>query len=102
MFENINRQLQGKLCFWKMITKSWDSEISLICLKQHDKAMFHDLSNKQLTQVVLSLAETLVLVCFDRESLIGWLTSNHTLKRKGEFTKGEWGLRQKPILCSDH
>ena len=99
MFQNINQQLQGKLCFWKMITKRWDRKS---CLKQHDKAMFHDLSNKQPTQEVLSLAETLVLVCFDRESLIGWLTSNHTLKRKCEFTKARWGLRQKPILCSDH
>ena len=95
MFQNINRQLQGKLCFGKMITKSWDSELLF-------QAMFKDLTNKKPTQVVLSLAETLVLVCFDRESLIGWLTSNHTLKRKGECTKGEWGLRQKPILCSDH
>ena len=76
MFQNINRQLQGKLCFGKMITKSWYSEISpKSCLKQHDKAMFQDLTNKKPTHVVLSLAETLVLVCFDRESLIGWLTT---------------------------
>ena len=47
----------------------------LSCMKQHDKAMFQDLTNKKPTQVVLSLAETLVLVCFDRESLIGWLTT---------------------------
>ena len=91
MFQNINRQLQGKLCFGKMVTKSWNSEISP---KLHETAWQSNVSgsNKQKTHTGSTFISRNISFGlfwpwkFDR-------LVNHTLKRKwlgGDCAKSQF------------